>query len=42
MHAVFLGLKRAWLSSLHRTRADFAAFGLTAARFDLLYAHPDD
>ena len=38
MHAIFFGLKRAWHGSLRATRHSLAAFGLTAARFDLLYA----
>jgi DNA-binding MarR family transcriptional regulator len=38
MHAAFFGLKRAWQSSLRISRQAFAALGLTAARFDLLYA----
>jgi DNA-binding MarR family transcriptional regulator len=38
MHAAFFGLKRAWQSSLRVSRQAFAALGLTAARFDLLYA----
>jgi DNA-binding MarR family transcriptional regulator len=38
MHAIFFGLKRAWQSSLRVTRHALAAVGLTAARFDLLYA----
>jgi DNA-binding MarR family transcriptional regulator len=38
MHAIFFGLKRAWHGTLRATRHPLAAFGLTAARFDLLYA----
>jgi DNA-binding MarR family transcriptional regulator len=38
MHAIFFGLKRAWHSTLRMARRTLAAFGLTAARFDLLYA----
>ena len=38
MHALLFGLKRAWHGSLRVTRHAFAALGLTAARFDLLYA----
>ena len=38
MHAVFFGLKRAWHGTLRVTRRALAALGLTAARFDLLYA----
>jgi len=38
MHAILFGLKRAWHGSLRTTRHALAAFGLTAARFDLLYA----
>ena len=38
MHAIFFGLKRAWHGSLRVTRHALAALGLTAARFDLLYA----
>jgi DNA-binding MarR family transcriptional regulator len=38
MHAIFFGLKRAWHGSLRTTRRALAAMGLTAARFDLLYA----
>ena len=33
----FFGLKRAWHSTLRVTRHAYAAAGLTAARFDLLY-----
>ena len=38
MHAILFGLKRAWHGSLRTTRHALAAVGLTAARFDLLYA----
>ena len=38
MHAIFFGLKRAWHGTLRTTRHALAAVGLTAARFDLLYA----
>ena len=38
MHAIFFGLKRAHHSTLRLTRAVLAKMGLTAARFDLLYA----
>jgi DNA-binding MarR family transcriptional regulator len=38
MHALLFGLKRAWHGSLRTTRRALAAVGLTAARFDLLYA----
>jgi DNA-binding MarR family transcriptional regulator len=38
MHTIFFGLKRAHHSTLHLTRAALARMGLTAARFDLLYA----
>src|SRR5260370_37139052 len=38
MHGIFFDLKRAWHGSLRITRRAFDAFGLTAARFDLLYA----
>jgi DNA-binding MarR family transcriptional regulator len=38
MHTIFFGLKRAHHSTLRLTRADLARLGLTAARFDLLYA----
>ena len=38
MHAIFFGLKRAWHGSLRISRRPLAAMGLTAARFDLLYA----
>ena len=38
MHAAFFGLKRAYWGSLRVTRKRLFAMGLTAARFDLLYA----
>jgi DNA-binding MarR family transcriptional regulator len=38
MHTVFFGLKRAHHSVLRTTRRALARLGLTAARFDLLYA----
>jgi DNA-binding MarR family transcriptional regulator len=38
MHAIFFGLKRAHHGALRITRKALAAMGLTAARFDLLYA----
>ncbi len=38
MHAVFFGLKRAFHSTLRQTRKTLAKIGLTAARFDLLFA----
>jgi DNA-binding MarR family transcriptional regulator len=38
MHSIFFGLKRAWQGSLRVTRQPLAALGLTAARFDMLYA----
>jgi DNA-binding MarR family transcriptional regulator len=38
MHTVFFGLKRAHHSTLRLTRVELANRGLTAARFDLLYA----
>jgi DNA-binding MarR family transcriptional regulator len=38
MHAIFFGLKRAHHGTLRITRKVLAAMGLTAARFDLLYA----
>ena len=38
MHSVFFGLKRAHHSVLRTTRRALARLGLTAARFDLLYA----
>jgi DNA-binding MarR family transcriptional regulator len=38
MHTIFFGLKRAHHATLRLTRAPLANMGLTAARFDLLYA----
>jgi DNA-binding MarR family transcriptional regulator len=38
MHAILFGLKRTWHGSLRTTRHPLANLGLTAARFDLLYA----
>jgi DNA-binding MarR family transcriptional regulator len=38
MHAIFFGLKRAHHSTLRLTRRALGAMGLTAARFDMLYA----
>jgi DNA-binding MarR family transcriptional regulator len=38
MHAILFSLKRAWHGSLRTTRHTLATLGLTAARFDLLYA----
>jgi DNA-binding MarR family transcriptional regulator len=38
MHAIFFGLKRAHHGALRIAKAPLASFGLTAARFDLLYA----
>jgi DNA-binding MarR family transcriptional regulator len=38
VHRIFFGLKRAHHGTLHITRKLLAALGLTAARFDLLYA----
>jgi DNA-binding MarR family transcriptional regulator len=38
MHSVFFGLKRAYHSTLHLTRKTLGKMGLTAARFDLLFA----
>ena len=38
MHVIFFGMKRAWHGCLRITRRTLAAMGLTAARFDLLYA----
>jgi DNA-binding MarR family transcriptional regulator len=40
MNANFFGLKRAFHGTLRITRASLARRGLTAARFDLLYALP--
>jgi DNA-binding MarR family transcriptional regulator len=38
MHAIFFGLKRAHHGALRITRTALAQLGLTAARFDLMYA----
>jgi DNA-binding MarR family transcriptional regulator len=38
MNAIFFGLKRAYHGTLRIARATLAAMGLTAARFDLLFA----
>src|SRR5689334_15730236 len=38
VHAVFFEMKRAYQSSLGVTRRMLAPFGLTPARFDMLYA----
>ena len=38
MHSVFFGLKRSFHSTLRLTRRTLAKMGLTAARFDMLYA----
>ena len=38
MHSVFFGLKRAFHSTLRLTREPLAKMGLSAARFDLLFA----
>jgi DNA-binding MarR family transcriptional regulator len=40
MNAIFFGLKRAFHGTLRVTRSMLARLGLTAARFDLLYALP--
>ena len=40
MNQQFFGLKRAFHATLRLTRASLAKLGLTAARFDLLYALP--
>jgi DNA-binding MarR family transcriptional regulator len=40
MNANFFALKRAYHGTLRITRASLARLGLTAARFDLLYALP--
>src|SRR5580700_8740384 len=40
MNAQFFGLKRAFHATLRITRPLLAKLGLTAARFDLLYALP--
>jgi DNA-binding MarR family transcriptional regulator len=38
VHAILFGLKRAYQSTLRLTRRCLAQLGLTAARFDMLYA----
>ena len=38
MNAIFFGAKRAFHATLHLTRKHLAAMGLTAARFDMLWA----
>lgn len=38
MHAIFFGLKRAHHGALRIARSTFRLLGLTAARFDMLYA----
>ena len=38
MDAIFFGLKRAFHGSLRIARFALTALGLTAARFDMLYA----
>ena len=38
MHSILFGLKRAFHSTLRLTRKTLGKMGLTAARFDLLYA----
>lgn len=38
MNAILFGLKRAFQASIRFTRPAVAAFGLTAARFDMLHA----
>jgi DNA-binding MarR family transcriptional regulator len=38
MHAIFFGLKRAYYATLGLTRWTLRKMGLTAARFDMLYA----
>jgi DNA-binding MarR family transcriptional regulator len=40
MNAIFFGLKRAFHSTLRVTRRMLTRLGLTAARFDMLYALP--
>jgi DNA-binding MarR family transcriptional regulator len=40
MNAIFFGLKRALHGTLRLTRRALARLGLTAARFDMLYALP--
>jgi DNA-binding MarR family transcriptional regulator len=42
MNANFFGLKRAFHGTLRITRASLTKPGLTAARFDMLYALPRD
>jgi DNA-binding MarR family transcriptional regulator len=42
MHQAFFGLKRAFHGTLRIMRAPLAMLGLTAARFDMLYALPRD
>ena len=42
MNPVFFGLKRAFHGTLRIGRRTFQALGLTAARFDLLYALTDE
>jgi DNA-binding MarR family transcriptional regulator len=42
MNANFFGLKRAFHGTLRITRASLTRLGLTAARFDMLYALPRD
>lgn len=38
MHAIFFGIKRAFHGTLRVTRGPLRSLGLTAARFDLMYA----
>jgi DNA-binding MarR family transcriptional regulator len=40
MNAIFFGLKRAFHGTLRVTRSMLSRLGLTAARFDMLYALP--
>ena len=42
MHAIFFGLKRAFHSTLRVTRRMLTRLGLTAARFDMLFALPHE
>jgi DNA-binding MarR family transcriptional regulator len=42
MHAIFFGLKRAFHSTLRVTRRMLTRIGLTAARFDMLFALPHE
>jgi DNA-binding MarR family transcriptional regulator len=42
MNAIFFGLKRAFHGTLRITRRTLARVGLTAARFDLMYAVHED